>query len=190
MSGDKKKILVFSESEELSARTDALLCERGFSVRLVSGLSEAEACSAETDAAVLFMPKPEEKFVRLAARMSVQSSAGIIAVVRAEYAPRAEESLDGLGVVLLTLPLNAKLFVQALDVAVKMSERLRAVNGERAKLESVIGDLKLIDRAKCTLVRYLNMTESDAHKFIEKQSMNRHLPKREIALEILKTYES
>ena len=61
---------------------------------------------------------------------------------------------------------------------------------ENVRLKESIGDLKLVDRAKCALIQYLNMTESDAHRFIEKQAMNKRLSKREIALQILSAYES
>ena len=63
-------------------------------------------------------------------------------------------------------------------------------HAENSRLKETIGDLKLIDRAKCALIQYLNMTEADAHRFIEKSAMNRRVSRREIALEILKTYES
>lgn len=70
-----------------------------------------------------------------------------------------------------------------------MSERLRAVRRENERLRCTIDDLKLVDRAKCALIQYLNMTEADAHRFIEKQAMNKRVSKRDVALEILKTYE-
>ena len=50
--------------------------------------------------------------------------------------------------------------------------------------------MKIIDRAKCALVRYQNMTEQEAHRYLEKTAMDRRLPRRVIAAEILKTYES
>ena len=67
---------------------------------------------------------------------------------------------------------------------------MRALVDENERLKATIGELKLIDRAKCALVGYLGMTEKDAHRFLEKQAMDRRLPRREVALEILKAYET
>lgn len=51
------------------------------------------------------------------------------------------------------------------------------------------GDFDIISRAKKTLMRYLNFTEPQAHRFIEKQAMNMRVKKLEIARGILKAYE-
>ena len=39
------------------------------------------------------------------------------------------------------------------------------------------------------LIQYLSMTESQAHRYIEKQAMDMRLPKRAVAESILNTYE-
>ena len=114
----------------------------------------------------------------------------IAALVRAEERAAAEETLGGLGVLVASAGANAKNIPVLLSVAVKITRRLRLLGSENVRLRGTIDDLKLIDRAKCALIQYLNMTEADAHRFIEKQAMNRRQPKREVALEILKTYES
>ncbi|MBO5438043.1 MAG: ANTAR domain-containing protein, partial [Thermoguttaceae bacterium] len=36
------------------------------------------------------------------------------------------------------------------------------------------------DRAKCVLIEYLNMTEADAHRYIEKQAMDLRRSKRDL----------
>ena len=47
-----------------------------------------------------------------------------------------------------------------------------------------------MDRAKCVLIEYLKMTESEAHRFIEKQAMDMRITKREVAERILKPMRS
>lgn len=53
-----------------------------------------------------------------------------------------------------------------------------------------IEDIKMIDRAKCILIQYLNMTESEAHRYIEKQAMDMRTTRKTIAEGILRTYEN
>ena len=48
----------------------------------------------------------------------------------------------------------------------------------------------LIDRAKCVLIQVLGMTEPQAHRYIEKQAMDMRVSKRQVAEELLKTYEA
>ena len=58
------------------------------------------------------------------------------------------------------------------------------------KLLQKIEDIKMIDRAKCILIQYLNMTESEAHRYIEKQAMDMRTTRKTIAEGILRTYEN
>ena len=50
--------------------------------------------------------------------------------------------------------------------------------------------MRLIDRAKCVLIQYLTMTEPQAHRYIEKQAMDTRTTRREVAQQILRTYET
>ena len=58
------------------------------------------------------------------------------------------------------------------------------------KLEqSKIEEIRLVDRAKCMLIQYLSMTESQAHRYIEKQAMDRRVTRGEVARSILGLYD-
>ena len=61
---------------------------------------------------------------------------------------------------------------------------------ENVKLQQKIEEIRLVDRAKCCLIQYLNMTEAQAHRHIEKQAMDTRRTRREVAEGILQTYES
>jgi response regulator NasT len=61
---------------------------------------------------------------------------------------------------------------------------------QNSKLQSKIEELRLVGRAKCAMIQYLNMTEAQAHRYIEKQAMDMRASKREIAQGILRNYES
>ena len=57
------------------------------------------------------------------------------------------------------------------------------------KLKEKINDIRLIDRAKLTLIQYLKMSEEESHKYIEKQAMDLRITKVDVAKNILKIYE-
>ena len=60
---------------------------------------------------------------------------------------------------------------------------------KKISLEEKMMEIKIVNRAKWTLINSLNMSEDDAHRYIEKQAMDRCVSKREIAEEILRTYK-
>jgi response regulator NasT len=57
-------------------------------------------------------------------------------------------------------------------------------------MEREPSERELIERAKRALMVYLNFTEPQAHRYIEKHSMDMRVRKIEIARGILKIYES
>ena len=132
------------------------------------------------DAAILLPPLSAE---------AVQSAAEALARRGVAVLCVGVEPPEGSGAVFLKSPVSSAMLLQTLALALEMRARLRALEGENERLKAALSDFKLIDRAKCALIQYLGMTEKDAHRFIEKQAMDRRVPRREIALDILKTYE-
>ena len=68
--------------------------------------------------------------------------------------------------------------------------RLVELKEVNRSLEQKLEDLKFIDRAKIALIKQFGYSEDEAHKYIEKQAMNLRVTKREIAMNILRTYEN
>ena len=51
-----------------------------------------------------------------------------------------------------------------------------------------MAEIRLVNKAKWILISQLSMSEPNAHRYIEKQAMDRCIAKRTIAEEIIKTY--
>lgn len=49
-------------------------------------------------------------------------------------------------------------------------------------------EIRIVNRAKWILISEIKMDEADAHRYIEKQAMDRCVSKREVAESIIKTY--
>ena len=63
------------------------------------------------------------------------------------------------------------------------------VNDTRKAIEEKMEEIRLVNRAKWLLIEELNMTEQEAHRYIEKQAMDRCVTKRAVAEQILSTYK-
>ena len=60
---------------------------------------------------------------------------------------------------------------------------------KQTAVEEKIDEIRLVNRAKWLLIECLGMTEPEAHRYIEKQSMDRRVSKREVAQAVIKTYQ-
>lgn len=102
----------------------------------------------------------------------------------------ARDALRPHGVLTLKKPASLSTILQAADFMCAIAERQRRISKTTAKSEEKIEDMKLINRAKWLLIDNLKMTEADAHRYIERQAMDRCITKRSVAESIIKTYKS
>jgi len=131
--------------------------------------------------------KSGESFSRQIA--SKDTSQIILAVNREQYNAAAAVCADA-GILTISKPVNTEIFYSALSLAKSANGRIKRLQAENKKLKKMIEDIRIIDRAKCLLISYVNLSEQEAHRFIEKQAMDLRSSKRLIAQEIIKTYAS
>lgn len=162
---------------------DVVCAENGEEVRSL--------CSVRDFSAVIInVPLSDESGEKIAAEILKNSTASVMLIVGEEHEAHAESVITGLGGIVITKPLNRVLFSKAVKLAVAMNIRLSGVRRENVMLQKKMEDVRIINRAKAILMEYLSMSESQAHKYLEKQSMDLRLPKVEVAKNLLSTYDS
>ena len=67
-------------------------------------------------------------------------------------------------------------------------EKLRKTEKKTLSIEEHMEEIRIVNRAKWLLISELKMDEQGAHRYIEKQTMDRCISKRIVAEEIIKTY--
>ena len=184
-------VLLVSASGQMNASLAPLLTEERYSpVRTVSSVSAAKRASAEREFDLILVnsPLPDDS----GARFAIDSSSGgciVLFLVRAELYADTDEKLGGHGVFVLSKPTSKSTVSTALSWMRSARERLRKSERKSLTLEEKMEEIRLVNRAKWTLIRTRSMDEAEAHRWIEKQAMDRCLTKREIAAEIIKDSE-
>ena len=78
--------------------------------------------------------------------------------------------------------------IHALSWMESSRERLRQFEKKSLSIKEKMAEIRLVNKAKWILISKLEMNEPDAHRYIEKQAMDRCITKQIIAEEIIKTY--
>ena len=141
------------------------------------------------DLVLINTPLPDEFGTRLALDACESSSAGVLLLVKAEHCPDIEAQVSAHGVLTLAKPTSAQLFAQPLRLLGITRERLRGMEKKAVTLQEKMGEIRLVNRAKWLLIEELKMTEQEAHRYIEKQAMDRCVTRRAVAEQILSTYQ-
>ena len=185
-------VLLVSASQKFTQDVLPLLPERSFSpVVKAADVSSARRCLLERsfDLLIINTPLPDEFGTRLALDICESTQSGVLLLVRAEQYPDVSARVGASGVMTLQKPTNPAIFSSTLRLLCATRERLRRMEQKTATLEENMEEIRLVIRAKWILIDQLKMTENEAHKFIERQAMDRCVTRRTIAENILATYK-
>ena len=138
------------------------------------------------DLAVVNTPLRDEFGTHLAQHFAEQSGAGILLLVKPEYYSDVSAQVTPCCVLTLPKPTSPQMMLQCMELLCGTRERLRRMEQKSASMEEKMAEIRLVNRAKWTLIEKQGMSEQDAHRYIEKQAMDRCVPKRVVAEEILR----
>ena len=184
-------VLVVSASEKLNQALPEFFSVSTFSpVNVVTNVSAAKRAVAEIDFdfIVVNSPLPDDAGIRFSIDTSDSSNSVVLFIARAEQYGELYWKLAEHGIFVMQRPLSRSVFNAATDWLISARERIRKTEKKTLSIEEKMNEIRLVNRAKWLLISELKMTEPDAHRYIEKQAMDRCIPKNRIAEEIIKTY--
>ena len=141
------------------------------------------------DLLVLAAAKPDRTLMLLAQELSRRTSLGVLLLVPPAEYPGAFRQCTAHGVWTMTAPLEPGVLYQLLQNLLAQRRLLCSERRSNAAMHEELTDLKLIQRAKLLLMERLQMSESQAHRYLEKTAMDSSTPRREIAQNIIRTYD-
>lgn len=184
-------VLIVSAVEKFNNFITAMLPEtRYFPITLVSsvGAARRELLERSYDIIIINAPLPDDFGLRLAIDVCNDSTSGALLFVRNELFDDIYDKATYYGVVVLPKPISLRAVDQSLRLICATRERLRLIEKKTVSIEDKIEEIRLVNRAKWLLIDHGKMTEPDAHRFIEKQAMDRRISRSEVAAKIIKTY--
>jgi len=128
-----------------------------------------------------------ESFSRYVASQGVSQT---LLLVKSESFESVSAACENDGVLTIPKPVDKALLWSALSLAKSVQNRIKRIQNENTQLRQKIEDIRIIDRAKCLLISYMNMSEQESHRYIEKQAMDMRSSRRIVAEGILKRYEN
>lgn len=185
-------VMIVSSAEKFNQTLIKLLPESRYCPVDVA-LNEADArrrlLEKNFDIVVVNTPLPEDFGTRFALDICEHSQTGVLLLVRSEHYHDIGARVSPYGVIVLSKPTTAQVFSQSMLLLAGTSERLRRYSEKNVSVEEKMAQIRIINRAKLLLIDRLKMTEKDAHRYIEKQAMDRCVTRLEVANGILSTYE-
>lgn len=184
-------VLLVSSSEKFNNAVSELLPLSKYSpVQIAKSISSAKRLVAERsyDFIIINSPLPDDVGIRFATDTCKSGGSVVLLLTRPDVYDEIYDRVTGCGVFSLTKPISKPTVLTALCFMSAARERLRDTEKKSLSVEEKMEEIRFVNRAKWLLISELKMDESEAHRYIEKQAMDRCIAKRKVAEEIIKTY--
>lgn len=182
------RALIVCDNESGTAFYKSFLKENGYldMVDVTNGaMAKRAMLEYDFDVCIINGPLKGTSAEELSIDIAEKNICQVILFVKAERLEEISAQVENYGVITVGKPISKQLFWQALKLARVAQRRINMAQKENEKLEKKLEDMKIISRAKITLMVENNITEEEAHKYIEKQAMDRRMTRIEIAREIV-----
>ena len=184
-------ILIVSATDSFTSAFADLLPEARYSLVLtVTSINVAKRVLAEKtyDFVIINAPLPDDDGTRFAIDTCTTKQSAVLLLVRNDIHDDIHDKVAEYGVFTLPKPISKVTITHALNWLESARERLRQFEKKTISIEDKMAEIRLVNKAKWLLISELHMSETDAHRYVEKQAMDRCVSRRCIAEEIIKTY--
>ncbi len=184
-------ILLVSATDSFTfAFADLLPETRYCPIHNVTSINAAKRTLSEKtfDFVIINAPLPDDVGIRFSIDTCTTKQAAVLLLVKNDVHADIHDKVAEYGVFTLPKPTSKPTMLHALNWMESARERLRQFEKKSLSIEEKMAEIRLVNKAKWILIRELSMSEPDAHRYIEKQAMDRCIAKRTIAEEIIKTY--
>lgn len=135
--------------------------------------------------ALINSPLEDEAGIELAEYISEITAASCVVFVKSEHYEKISPRADRGDIILISKPFSKQSLYQVIKAISIAIRRSYVLYEENVKLERRIDEIKLIDTAKFRLMQYMNMTEAEAHSYLEQYAMKNRKKKTIAASEII-----
>lgn len=180
--------LVVSSSPKTCESIKSLLQKNQFSQIFVgSSAGEARRILSDIPIDILLINTPlsDEFGTQFALDVANNSGTGVLLFVKSENYEAVSYKVESAGVLTMSRPVSPQLFSQSLRLIIATRAKLKNLYEKNSDLQEKMKEVRILNRAKWLLVDKKKMSEPDAHRYIEKNAMDRCVRKKVIALEII-----
>ena len=175
--------------DNISNLLKMLSCKK-ISIAKTCGDARRLANEKAFDLYIINSPVHNETGEELAKELINNDCSQVVLLVKNDIFNYVSNQVEDYGIITISKPVNKGMLWSALKLAKASYGRLKNMKKKNDKLTQTIDDIKIVNRAKFILISHLNMSEVEAHKFIEKKAMDTRLSRRDVARSILRTYEN
>lgn len=187
-----EKILIVSTQKESS---DALydiirpLNFSGYEYAASGNDARRKLDYADYELIIINTPLSDEFGTELVLDIAETTLSAMLVLVKSDIKEQVQDKVSVTGAFVVGKPINKQVLLQSIPFVLNSKQIIATLREQNKALKKKMDDVKVIERAKYSLIKYLGLDEKQAHRYIQKQAMDLRVSPRVVADNILKTYE-
>ncbi len=158
-----------------------------FDVILAEDFNEARRLCAERVFNIVIVDFADGEGTDFAVDISSYTST-ILLLAPTQFFDQISYKVEPYGILTITSPFDQFYFYNMIKIAIAVQYKVQVLSSQTIKLKEKMEEIRLVNRAKMLLMQNQGMTEQGAHRFLEKQAMDRSMKRIAVANEIIKQY--
>ena len=187
MEAESHSVLLVSRDSKIISLVSAFLVPPLFELTTTSDFNEARRLATERTFNIIIADSGDGYDTDFAINVA-DSYSTILLLVPNEHFDEISYRVEGYGILTITKPFEPFYFYNMVKIAIAVQYKVQVLSSQTTKLKVKMEEIKQVNRAKMLLMSNMNMSEQEAHRYIEKEAMDRGMKKTAISEEIIKTY--
>ena len=187
MEAESHSVLLVSRESKIVSQISAFLVPPLFELTTTSDFNEARRLATERSFNIIIADSGDGYDTDFAINVA-DSYSTILLLVPNEHFDEISYRVEGYGILTITKPFEPFYFYNMVKIAIAVQYKVQVLSSQTTKLKVKMEEIKLVNRAKMLLMSNMNMSEQEAHRYIEKEAMDRGMRRTAISEEIIKTY--
>ena len=187
MEAESHSVLLVSRDSKIISQVSAFLVAPLFELTTTTDFNEARRLATERTFNIIIADSGDGYDTDFAINIA-DSYSTILLLVPNEHFDEISYRVEGYGILTITKPFEPFYFYNMVKIAIAVQYKVQVLSSQTTKLKIKMEEIKQVNRAKMLLIQNMNMTEQEAHRYIEKEAMDRGMKRIAISEEIIKTY--
>ena len=186
-----ENILIVCKNEETYEKLSTCVCDNVFgkAFHAKSGAAARRLLgSGSYPLLLIHTPLPDEFGSELSVYAAEKTYSGILLLCSPDIYPDLREHMTTFGVTVLPHNADSMTLKSAAKETMEAARAMTSFTAE-SKVQLRSEEIRMVNTAKQCLIRYMGLTEPQAHRYIEKQAMDKRVPRKEIVRDILLNYD-
>ena len=187
MEAESHSVLLVSRDSKIVSQISAFLVPPLFELTTTSDFNEARRLATERSFNIIIADSGDGYDTDFAINLA-DSYSTILLLVPNEHFDEISYRVEGYGILTITKPFEPFYLYNMMKIAIAVQYKVQVLSSQTTKLKVKMEEIKQVNRAKMLLMQNMKMTEQEAHRYIEKEAMDRGMKRIAISEEIIKTY--